>query len=134
MIIAAITLVFPVLATTVLFVLIGLGMLVLGVGRIITGVTARQPKGRFKVLFVLSGGVVVFFSIVTVFSPIFGVHAYAYFMSITFMLIGLISLVSGIIHVSDPVGNTPLLAAWRLSLACRKFKPFTGNPETEPEK
>lgn len=96
-IIAAITLVFPGLATAVLVVLIGLGMLVFGVGRIITGVTARQPKVRFKVLFVLSGGVVVIFSIVTMFSPIFGVYIYAYFISITFMLIGVISLVSGII-------------------------------------
>jgi uncharacterized membrane protein HdeD (DUF308 family) len=97
--IAAITLVFPVLATEALVILIGLGLLIYGVGRMLIGGAARRLNSGFRGLMVILGILVVAFSIVVIFFPVIGVYTYAFFIAIEFMLIGIDSLASGIAGV-----------------------------------
>jgi uncharacterized membrane protein HdeD (DUF308 family) len=87
----------PFFATDVLVILIGLGLLFYGIGRIGVGSTASNLNNGLRGLLIVVGLLVVIFSLIVIFFPIVGVLTYAFFVSITFILIGIDSIASGIV-------------------------------------
>ncbi len=92
----AIILFAPFFATEVLVILIGLGLLFYGVGRVVVGGVAGNLSGGLRALLILIGILVVVFSLIVIFFPLVGIYTYAFFVSITFILIGIESLASGV--------------------------------------
>ena len=93
----AIILFAPFFATTAVVILIGLGLLFYGVGRIVVGGAASNLSGGLRALLVLAGILIVVFSLIVIFFPVVGIYTYAFFVSIAFILIGIDSLASGIV-------------------------------------
>lgn len=91
--IGAVMLFFPLLAAATLVILIGLGLLIYGIGRIIVGATGGNLHGGLRALLIIIGIIIVAFSLIVIFFPI---YSYAVFVSISFILIGIDSLASGI--------------------------------------
>ena len=98
-IIGIIILFVPLFVTEVLVILIGFGLLIYGIGRIAAGV-AGHMNGGLRALLILVGILIVVFSLIVIFFPIVGIITYAFFVSITFILIGIESLASGILGSS----------------------------------
>jgi uncharacterized membrane protein HdeD (DUF308 family) len=93
----AIILFAPFFATYVLVILIGVGLLIYGVGRIVVGGAGGFLSGGLRALLIVVGILVVAFSLLIIFVPAVGVLTYAFFVSVAFLLIGIDSLVSGIV-------------------------------------
>jgi uncharacterized membrane protein HdeD (DUF308 family) len=93
----AIILFVPFFATEVLVILIGLGLLFYGVGRIVVGGAVGHLSGVLRALLIVVGLLVVVFSLVVIFFPVVGVVTYAVFVSLAFILIGIDSLAAGIL-------------------------------------
>lgn len=90
----------PLFATEVLIILIGFGLLIYGIGRIVVGTTAgRYLSGGLRVFLILAGVLIVVFSLITIFFPVVGIITYAVFVSLAFILIGIDSLATGIAGV-----------------------------------
>jgi uncharacterized membrane protein HdeD (DUF308 family) len=92
-IIGAVMLFFPLLAAATLVILIGLGLLIYGIGRIVVGIAGGNLNGGLRALLIIIGLIIVAFSLIVIFFP---VYSYAVFVSISFILIGIDSLASGI--------------------------------------
>lgn len=86
----------PFFATEVLVILIGLGLLIYGVGRVAVGGALKHLSGGLRALLIIVGLLVIVFSLVVIFFPVIGVLTYAVFVSLAFIMIGIDSLVSGI--------------------------------------
>lgn len=99
-IVALIILFFPTFATVSLTVLIGIGLLIYGIGRIIVGGAVSTLSSGLRALVILFGLLVVVFALIVIFFPIIGIFTYAFFVSLSFILIGIDSLASGIIGVT----------------------------------
>jgi uncharacterized membrane protein HdeD (DUF308 family) len=93
----AIILFVPLLATELIVILIGIGLLIYGIGRIAVGGAAHRLNGGLRALLIVVGLLVVVFSLIVIFFPIVGIVTYAFFVSIAFILIGIDSLASGIV-------------------------------------
>jgi len=93
----AIILFAPFFATEVLVILIGLGLLIYGVGRVVAGGVANRLSGGLRAVLVVMGLLVVVFSLIVIFFPLVGVLTYAVFVSLAFIMIGVDSLASGIL-------------------------------------
>jgi uncharacterized membrane protein HdeD (DUF308 family) len=92
-VIGAIMLFFPLLAAATLVILIGLGLLIYGIGRIVAGITSRSLTGSLRGLLIIAGFIILSFALIVIFFPI---YSYALFASLSFILIGIESLASGI--------------------------------------
>lgn len=86
----------PLFATEVLVILIGLGLLIYGAGRIAVGGSAKNLSGGLRGLLIVVGLLVVAFALIVIFFPVVGIYTYAFFVAIAFLLIGIDSLASGI--------------------------------------
>lgn len=86
----------PLFATEVLVILIGLGLLIYGIGRVFVGGAADHLSGGLRALLIVVGLMVLVFSLAVIFFPVVGVLTYALFVSVSFILIGIESLASGI--------------------------------------
>jgi uncharacterized membrane protein HdeD (DUF308 family) len=95
-ILASLILFFPALATATIVILLGLGLLFYGIGRIVVGGTSTNASGGLRALLIVLGILVVIFAFIVLFVPAIGVYTYAFFIAIAFILIGIDSLVSGI--------------------------------------
>jgi uncharacterized membrane protein HdeD (DUF308 family) len=95
--IGAVMLFFPLLAAATMIILIGLGLLIYGIGRIIVGIASSDLNGGLRILLSLIGFIILFFALIVIFFPI---YSYAFFASIAFILIGIESLASGITGTS----------------------------------
>ncbi len=96
-VVSLLILVFPGFATVSFVVLIGIGILIYGVGRIIVGgVASRLPSG-LRGLVVAFGILVAFFGIVVIVFPVVGVLTYAFFVSLAMLLIGVDSIATGLV-------------------------------------
>lgn len=98
-IVALIILLFPTFATVSLVVLVGIGLLIYGVGRIVVGGAVHSLSGGLRALLILLGFIVAFFALVVIFFPVVGIYTYAFFASLSFILIGIDSLASGVVGV-----------------------------------
>jgi uncharacterized membrane protein HdeD (DUF308 family) len=87
----------PALAASVLIVLLGFGLLIYGIGRIVVGGTAVNANMALRALLILFGALIVIFSFIVIVFPTVGVYTYGSFAAIAFTIIGLDSLASGII-------------------------------------
>lgn len=99
MIVALVILVFPLFATVSLVVLVGIGLLIYGIGRILVGGAAGNLSAGLRALVILLGIIVVVFAVMVIFFPVVGIYTYAFFVSLSFILIGIDSLASGIAGV-----------------------------------
>jgi uncharacterized membrane protein HdeD (DUF308 family) len=95
--IGAVMLFFPLLAATTMVILIGLGLLIYGIGRVVVGIASGNLNGRLRILRILFGFIILFFALIIIFFPI---YSYALFASMAFILIGIDSLASGIAGIS----------------------------------
>ncbi len=93
----AIILFVPFFATALLVIFIGIALLIYGIGRIIAGSAGSNLSGGLRAILILIGILVVVFSLIVIFFPVVGVYTYAFFVAIEFILIGIESLVSGIV-------------------------------------
>jgi len=87
----------PLFATEVLVILIGLGLLIYGVGRIAVGGSAKNLSGGLRGLLIIVGLLIAVFSLIVILFPVVGIYTYAFFVSIEFLLIGIDSLAAGIV-------------------------------------
>jgi uncharacterized membrane protein HdeD (DUF308 family) len=96
-ILALIILLFPTFATVSVVVLIGIGLFIYGIGRIVVGGAATNLPGGLRGLLILVGVLVALFGLIIIFVPAVGILTYAFFVSLAFILIGIDSLASGIV-------------------------------------
>jgi len=89
-------LVFPTFATISLVVLIGIGLLIYGIGRVIVGGVASNMSGGLRAIVILFGILTAVFGLIIIFIPTVGIFTYAFFVSIAFLLIGIDALAAGI--------------------------------------
>ncbi len=99
LIIGILILFFPVIAAETITILIGIGLLVYGVGRIAVGGAASNLSGGLRALIILTGVLVAVFALIVIFFPAVGIYTYAFFVSLSFILIGIDSLASGIVGI-----------------------------------
>lgn len=96
-IVSLLILVFPTFATLYFVVLIGIGLLIYGIGRIVVGGAANNLNSGLRGLIVVFGVIVVAFALIVIFFPVVGILTYAFFVSLSLLLIGVDSIASGII-------------------------------------
>lgn len=89
-------LVFPGVSTVTLAFLLGIGMLIWGIGRIVVGSTESEFRGGMRALLIVLGILLVVFSGIIIAEPVIGIYTYAFFASLAFFVIGIDSLASGI--------------------------------------
>lgn len=100
LIIGIVILFFPGVSAVVVILLIGIGLLIYGIGRIAVGATANNMNGGLRGLLIVLGILIVVFSLIVIFFPVIGAWTYAFFASIIFILIGIESLAAGIAGAS----------------------------------
>ncbi len=71
-------------------------MLIYGIGRMAVGVAGRVLSGGLRAAFIVLGLLVVVFALIVIFFPVVGVYTYAFFVSISFLLIGIDRIAAGI--------------------------------------
>ncbi len=91
--------IFPTFALVSFAVLLGIGLLIYGVGRIVVGSAATNLSNGLRGIIIFFGIMVAAFAVLVIIFPVIGVLTYAFFVSISFILIGIDSLVSGISNV-----------------------------------
>lgn len=96
LIFGVIILFFPLFSAEVLVILVGIGLLIYGSGRIVVGGVASNLSGGLRALLILIGLLIVAFAVVIILFPTIGIYTYAFFAAIAFMLIGIESLAAGI--------------------------------------
>ncbi len=99
LIIGFVILFFPLIAAETIVILIGIGLLIYAVGRIAVGGAASNLSGGLRALIILTGVLVAIFAVIVIFFPAVGIYTYAFFVSMSFILIGIDSLASGIIGI-----------------------------------
>jgi uncharacterized membrane protein HdeD (DUF308 family) len=97
LIIGLVILFVPFFATDVLVILIGIGLLVYGIGRIAVGGADRHLSGGLRGILIIVGLLIVAFALIIIFFPVVGIYTYAFFVSIAFILIGIESIAAGLV-------------------------------------
>ena len=91
---------FPLIAAETIVILIGIGLLIYAIGRLAVGGAASNLSGALRALIILTGVLVAIFAIIIILFPVVGVYTYAFFVSLSFIFIGIDSLASGIVGIS----------------------------------
>lgn len=87
---------FPTFAGLTFVILLGIGLLIYGIGRIAVGSVASNLSGGLRALVIIFGILIAVFGLIVIFIPAVGVFTYAFFVSIAFLLIGIDALAAGI--------------------------------------
>lgn len=90
---------FPVIGALTLIILLGLGLLIWGIGRIVVGGAGSNMNGGLRALLIILGILVAIFGFFVIFVPVLGAFTYAFFVALAFILIGIDSIASGIVGV-----------------------------------
>ncbi|MCW4023540.1 MAG: DUF308 domain-containing protein [Candidatus Bathyarchaeota archaeon] len=90
---------FPEFATISLTILIGIGLLIYAIGRLVVGGAATNLNGALRALIILFGILVAVFALIVIFFPVVGIFTYAFFVSLALILIGMDSIASGIVGI-----------------------------------
>jgi uncharacterized membrane protein HdeD (DUF308 family) len=93
---AALDFAFPALAFEVLAILLGLGLLAAGAGKVIHGVRAKGANGWFRAAIVGTGALGIVFAIGVIVSPVFAAVFTALLLSLAFLMLGAESLIEGV--------------------------------------
>lgn len=100
LVVAVLVLFFPLVVAQIIVILIGIGLLIYGLGRIYFGwASGRNLASRLRWLIIITGLLVVIFALVIIFVPAVGIFTYAFFVSLSLILIGIDSIASGIIGI-----------------------------------
>lgn len=100
LIIGLVILFFPLIAAETIVILIGIGLLIYAIGRLAVGGAANNLSGALRAVIILTGVLVAIFAIIIILFPVVGVYTYAFFVSLSFIFIGIDSLASGILGIS----------------------------------
>lgn len=88
-------LIFPGVSTVTLAFLLGFGVLIWGIGRIVVGSTETEFRGGMRALLIVLGVLLVVFASIIFAEPLIAIYTYAFFVSLAFFVIGIDSLASG---------------------------------------
>lgn len=98
LIIGLIVVFFPGFATIFIVVLLGIGLIIWGIGRIAAaGAAGKTFSSGLKALLVILGILIIILGFIVIFVPVIGVFTYAFFFAIALFLIGIDALASGIV-------------------------------------
>lgn len=95
-IIAAVVLLYPGLATVTLVFLLAVALLIYGVGRIAVGGVAGNLSGWLRALLIVMGILMMVFAVLVIIFPAIGIVTLAIFVSLGFLFLGIDSLATGI--------------------------------------
>lgn len=98
-IISALILFYPGMSTAVLIILLAIGLLIYGVGRMAVGGVSKQMGGGLRALLLALGILMIIFAIIVIIFPVVGLVTLAILISIAFLFLGVDSLASGIVGV-----------------------------------
>jgi uncharacterized membrane protein HdeD (DUF308 family) len=96
LIIAGITLTFPVHTTVFVLVLLAVALLFIGIARIIRGVGDKQSRGWARGFSIGAGVIAIALSVLIMFSPVYGAILVSILLGIALLIIGIEIIVSGI--------------------------------------
>ncbi len=88
--------VYPVFTTSLLLIIMAVGLLLVGIARVITGIYAKESSKWLKILLIISGSIAVAVSILVFAYPSLGVVLLALIVSISLLIIGIDSVIQGI--------------------------------------
>jgi uncharacterized membrane protein HdeD (DUF308 family) len=95
-IVGALVLVYPGIATVTLILLLAIALLVYGLGRVAFGGLAGNLSGGLRALLVIMGILMIIFAALVMIYPSIGVVTLGLFISLAFLFIGIDSLAAGI--------------------------------------
>jgi uncharacterized membrane protein HdeD (DUF308 family) len=96
LIIAGITLTFPVNTTVFVLVLLAVALLFIGIARIIRGVGDKQSHGWARGFSIGAGVIAIALSVLIMFSPVYGAILVSFLLGIALLIIGIEIIASGI--------------------------------------
>jgi uncharacterized membrane protein HdeD (DUF308 family) len=96
LIIAGITLTFPVHTTVFVLVLLAVALLFIGIARIIRGVGDKQSRGWARGFSIGAGVIAIALSVLIMFSPVYGAVLVSFLLGIALLIIGIEIIASGI--------------------------------------
>ncbi len=99
LIVGALILFFPAIATATIVILIGFAILIYGLGRLVVGGAARNLSGGLRAALIVLGVLLAIFGIIIILFPVVGVYTYAFFVALALMLIGIDAIASGSIGI-----------------------------------
>ena len=96
LIIAGITLTFPVHTTVFVLILLAVALLFIGIARIIRGVGDKQSRGWARGFSIGAGVIAIALSVLIMFSPVYGAILVSFLLGIALLIIGIEIIASGI--------------------------------------
>lgn len=88
--------VYPVFTTSLLLIIMAIGLSFIGIARIITGVYTKEYPKWLKILLLISGSIAVVVAILVFVYPSLGVVLLALIVSISLLIIGIDSVIQGV--------------------------------------